>query len=967
MPQNKHFLSTKSFPTQEEDMNLTSRKVLFYGLMLCLLLLKSTIIHARDEAPKTGDQPTPMEGYWRVDSSSWAGETIGSTGDHWRFTGSKAEWISGNEVVSSGEFTLDMSQSPSHCDFNGIFNGEALVRRGIITIDGPRLKWAFTEDKERPRPSSVSNPNQEPYLVLTMKRVPDVSRRPLAAVLTPEPKLDKRELKPLSLPDHFKFSLLEIGNLNVNTVATDINDQGTVLGEVGDGSSKRPWLWRNGRGTVLSNFDLPNSKVYAINDQGVVAGVHLFENGSKPHFEVGGELFEMQCDLKSPFRLPHGINDYREIVGASFSGGDITSSWHWKDGKIKGIPGLGGWLSEAMAINNSGHIVGSATLREERDFRAFLYRNGQIENLGTLGGRESKAFDISEQSDVVGYSLNQEERHQAFHWTSGEMKPLPYFEGGDTSWAWSVNDTGWIAGWSSDASGTRKAAIWHDGKIYDVAELTSGLDGWHLEIARAVNNSGMIAGTARRGSQLRAFQLIPAGTAAKAEVEVAEDSSSKTTDKEMEGSSTHKRAGAGSDDSRSESSSKTDSLPTGKFVLIDLGTLGGKTSEARSVNEKGQVVGVSENASGLKRAFLWDLGEMQEISADEALDINHDGVVVGLIKQGSSIFGDPKTQAFRWSEIAGIETDLLPRINVGLTPKQLTGHARAINDRGDIAMIGEGIAMYAVARDAGGDCRDLGHLGGMVSIPYDINDRGEVCGYSKIDRRTVHAFLYRGGTMLDLGSLGFESGAHSVNNAGEVVGASKDQLARMRAFHWKEGRMIDLGTLGGQTSNARAINDQSWIVGNAQTRDGKDHAFLYRDEKMHDLNDLIEDADGWVIEDAYRISNRNQIAAVARRDGLKRAVLLSPVELKGQFPIPAMKVSGASPVVKSEKQTKRLAEIKNDAPLKDGEKTLGSASKGTQFEIESVNGNWLLGTFTINGKEVRCWVEAKNVNQNMDE
>ena len=67
-------------------------------------------------------------------------------------------------------------------------------------------------------------------------------------------------------------------------------------------------------------------------------------------------------------------------------------------------------------------------------------------------------------------------------------------------------------------------------------------------------------------------------------------------------------------------------------------------------------------------------------------------------------------------------------------------------------------------------------------------------------------------------------------------------------------------------------------------------------------------------------------------------------------------------------ERRQHARLRNvDAPLMDGEKTLGSVSRGTLFEIESVNGKWLLGTFTINGKEVRCWVEAKNVNQNTDE
>ena len=62
-----------------------------------------------------------------------------------------------------------------------------------------------------------------------------------------------------------------------------------------------------------------------------------------------------------------------------------------------------------MAINNSGHTTGSATMHEKRDGLAFLYRNGEIKNLGTPGGEESKAFDISEKSNVVG-SIKKDEQ-----------------------------------------------------------------------------------------------------------------------------------------------------------------------------------------------------------------------------------------------------------------------------------------------------------------------------------------------------------------------------------------------------------------------------------------------------------------------------------------------------------------------------------------------------------------------------
>jgi len=323
-----------------------------------------------------------------------------------------------------------------------------------------------------------------------------------------------------------------------------------------------------------------------------------------------------------------------------------------------------------------------------------------------------------------------------------------------------------------------------------------------------------------------------------------------------------------------------DKATSKQFTMIDLGTLGGDNSEARAVNSGGTVVGMSENASGEQRAFIWESSTMTEIPAREANDINDDGIVVGLIKQGVDVFGRAESQAFRWSRRDGMETNMLPKINVGLSPKKLTGHARAINENGDIAMIGQGIAMYAILRRANGQAEDLGHLGSSVSMAYDINDRGEVVGYTKIGRTTVHGFLFRNGTMIDIGSLGGESGAHGINNKSEIVGSSRDSLARFRAFLWEDGNMNDLGTLGGQDSNARAINDRSWIIGNAQTEDGSQHGFLYRDGKMVDLNTLIDRRDGWVITDAFRLNQKGQIAAVAQRNGLKHAVLLSPVSLR---------------------------------------------------------------------------------------
>ena len=51
---------------------------------------------------------------------------------------------------------------------------------------------------------------------------------------------------------------------------------------------------------------------------------------------------------------------------------------------------------------------------------------------------------------------------------------------------------------------------------------------------------------------------------------------------------------------------------------------------------------------------------------------------------------------------------------------------------------------------------DLGTLGGSAT-PLGLNDLGEVVGYFYISGNVSHAFLYSGGIMKDLGTLGGSS------------------------------------------------------------------------------------------------------------------------------------------------------------------------------------------------------------------
>ena len=70
-----------------------------------------------------------------------------------------------------------------------------------------------------------------------------------------------------------------------------------------------------------------------------------------------------------------------------------------------------------------------------------------------------------------------------------------------------------------------------------------------------------------------------------------------------------------------------------------------------------------------------------------------------------------------------------------------------------------------------------------------------------------------------------------------------------------DAMMIDLGTLGGGSSYAYGVNDSGEIVGYSYLADGGQHAFLYDDGTMLDLNSLIPANSGWDLLEAYGIND----------------------------------------------------------------------------------------------------------------
>lgn len=118
----------------------------------------------------------------------------------------------------------------------------------------------------------------------------------------------------------------------------------------------------------------------------------------------------------------------------------------------------------------------------------------------------------------------------------------------------------------------------------------------------------------------------------------------------------------------------------------------------------------------------------------------------------------------------------------------------------------------------------------------------------------------------------------AMNDRGQMVGVSVNQTSgQIEAFLQEDGQRQPLGTLGGSFSIANDINNRGEVVGGSLTEgDENFHGFLYRANRLHDLNHLLEPDTGWELIQALAINNHGEIVGIGSQSGQDRIVLLRP-------------------------------------------------------------------------------------------
>jgi uncharacterized membrane protein len=238
---------------------------------------------------------------------------------------------------------------------------------------------------------------------------------------------------------------------------------------------------------------------------------------------------------------------------------------------------------------------------------------------------------------------------------------------------------------------------------------------------------------------------------------------------------------------------------------IDLGVTGeGTTTGVRDINERGQVVGC-----GGARGFLWEDGVLTDLSAGGmtcAVAINERGQIAGM--------GQPHDRppiVIRWDN--GVFTVAPPEVQFA-SPFD-------INERGDVlgeTTLGGAIGPITGFVWSGATVTILGSADAGYPQPRTFNDRGQVCGYLLIgDRSRSHPIRWYNGTTTDLApTAGSDGMAVSINARGDIVGFLDGQ-----PFLWSNGILTNPGPPG-RTGGAAVINDRGDVAGEVSALDPAD-------------------------------------------------------------------------------------------------------------------------------------------------
>ena len=358
--------------------------------------------------------------------------------------------------------------------------------------------------------------------------------------------------------------------------AVDVNELGQVLVQsIGVKGPGRYVLWENGKARSIgeSTFAAP-----VLNDRGQVLVQNFASSGFHFLLWEDGRVRDLGV-VNGGVAVALGNQGSIAVAGSDQGGG----VYRWRNGRWTELPRtgnakastVGGSYSTAWDVNSRGQAVGVWNPTGLTDHAA-LWQNGRWTALRGLPSRYSSSADcINERGEITGVATfgrgDGSFPSRAFALQRGKLRQLGTL-GGPTSRGGCMNSRGQIVG-MADTKVTNKqggfvshAFLWQNGHMTDLGTVDRGTTSSR---ATEINDHGQIVGTSDT-TLLRQTGTDGAG---------------------------HSLRGT----------PFTHAFVWHDSVMVDLGTLGGKESEAVALNNHNQIAGWATTKSGQRHAVLWTL------------------------------------------------------------------------------------------------------------------------------------------------------------------------------------------------------------------------------------------------------------------------------------------------------------------------------------------------------------------------
>ncbi|MCW8857674.1 MAG: DUF3466 family protein [Kangiella sp.] len=357
------------------------------------------------------------------------------------------------------------------------------------------------------------------------------------------------------------------------------------------------------------------------------------------------------------------------------------------------------------------------------------------------------------------------------------------------------------------------------------------------------------------------------------------------------------------------------------YDIVDLGGLDGNYNVAYKINEHGVAVGMANgpiNEEEEQREFFAhavkyqsganeDLGVLTDGEASEALGINAAGVAVGysnVLTEVEQENGDTVIQEEIFAVIFDGNIEALPEKDNLIETRAfdindsnfIVGHGRFDEDPDDANSAVDRGFIYNNNDQTYFMVPTLADEVTRQSYMTSISNAGKAIGFSDAkvadsEQYTIKSFIVDTNNQNAITELPTKDDratfAHGINIHDEVVGSVYISGSRnnQEAFYYDaqsgSEELTFLGFLGSSytDSRARAINDNGQIVGRALVSTptlNEFAAFIYENNEMKNLNNLISCDSGWKLTEATDINNAGQVIGFGVKDGEVRAFRLDP-------------------------------------------------------------------------------------------